>query len=770
MEPITVVVLARRSPSWRRWLGRGRRPRAPRRRRRRRTRTAEVAAAVDAELARRQRDARRARRRRCARTPRPTPSAPAHLAEQALAPPSRCAPRRPTTCARAEERRTPGRGRRRAAAPARAREVDRAARGGPAPRGAPRRARGAARLRARRRSAARRRRRPRARPTLAERAGRRRRGEAALAAERAGALEQVAGLTAAEAQGRGSSRTIETQAKREAALTVREIEREAKDEGEDRARRIVTLAAQRIASEQTAESTVSVLHLPDDSMKGRIIGREGRNIRTFEAVTGVNLLIDDTPEAVLLSSFDPVRREVARITLEALVADGRIQPSRIEERVRAQPARGRRALRPGRRGRPRRRRHRRHAPRPHRAARPAALSARRTARTCSATSSSAPTSPGIMAAELRLPVEHAKRCALLHDIGKALTHEVEGSHALIGAEVARRYGEHEDVVHAIEAHHNEVEVRTLEAVLTQTADSMSGGRPGARRESLEHYVERLERLEQIASSYAGVEKVFAMQAGREVRVVVLPGRRRRHRHAGARPRHRRRDRARAHLPRPDPRHRRARVPRHRPRPLRSASAAEVGHGPVRSGRAAAVATSPRARAGTTAGRCTAVIGLAPVVAVVPPPLVADGRRRCRPRSFYGVPRLARTAAPRRMRSSRSRPAYAWHPHDGARLARRPRRHRLPTRRTVVALTFDGGGNAASVARVLATLASNGIHAHVLPHRQLRARTRRRRARSSRAGHVLGNHTDTHPDALRISDAACARRCAAPSARSSPPPG
>ncbi|MGD9955253.1 MAG: ribonuclease Y [Candidatus Nanopelagicales bacterium] len=344
--------------------------------------------------------------------------------------------------------------------------------------------------------------------------------EGRLAAERAAALERVAQMTAAEAKAELVA-GIEAQAKREAALTVREIEREAKEDGENRARRIVTLAAQRIATEQTAESTVSVLHLPDDSMKGRIIGREGRNIRTFEAVTGVNLLIDDTPEAVLLSSFDPVRREVARVTLEALVADGRIQPSRIEDEYeRARVEVDARCIR---------------------AAEDAlvdlsigdmhpdliALLGRLRFRTSYGQNVlghlvEAAHLAGIMAAELGLPVEHSKRCALLHDIGKALTHEVEGSHALIGAEVARRYGEHEDVVHAIEAHHNEVEVRTLEAVLTQTADGMSGGRPGARRESLEHYVERLERLESIASSYTGVEKVFAMQAGREVRVVVVP--------------------------------------------------------------------------------------------------------------------------------------------------------------------------------------------------------------------------------------------------------
>lgn len=344
--------------------------------------------------------------------------------------------------------------------------------------------------------------------------------EASFEADRSSALEKVASMTADQAKAELVA-SIQIQAKREAALTVRDIEREARDEGEARARRIVTLAAQRIASEQTAESTVSVLHLPDDSMKGRIIGREGRNIRTFEAVTGVNLLIDDTPEAVLLSSFDPVRREIARVTLEALIADGRIQPSRIEEEYeRSRLEVDARCIRAG-----------------EDAVMDLALGdmhpdliallGRLRYRTsygqnvlghlveCAHLA-------GIMAAELKLPIEHAKRCALLHDIGKALTHEVQGSHALIGAEVARRYGEDEDVIHAIEAHHNEVEVRTLEAVLTQTADAMSGGRPGARRESLEHYVERLEKLEQIASAHSGVEKVFAMQAGREIRVVVVP--------------------------------------------------------------------------------------------------------------------------------------------------------------------------------------------------------------------------------------------------------
>jgi ribonuclease Y len=339
-------------------------------------------------------------------------------------------------------------------------------------------------------------------------------------AERQVILERTAGLTAEQAKAEIVS-AIGSQAKREAALVVRDIEKQAQETGEERARKIVTVAIQRLASEQTAESVVSVLHLPSDDMKGRIIGREGRNIRAFESVTGVNLIIDDTPEAVLLSCFDPVRRETARLALEALVLDGRIHPHRIEEvyerskheveemcvragedalvevgitdmhtelitllgRLRYRTSYGQNVLK--------------------HLVESAHLA-------------------GLMAGELRLDPVLMKRCALLHDVGKALTHEVEGSHALVGAEIARRYGEPEDVVHAIEAHHNEVEVRTVEAVLTQAADAISGGRPGARRESLEAYVKRLERLEEIANGHEGVEKVFAMQAGREVRVMVLP--------------------------------------------------------------------------------------------------------------------------------------------------------------------------------------------------------------------------------------------------------
>ena len=340
--------------------------------------------------------------------------------------------------------------------------------------------------------------------------------------ERRQVLEQAAGLTADQAKSELVS-GIQNQAKREAALLVRETENAARRDGEERARRIVTLAIQRVASEQTSESVVSVLHLPGDEMKGRIIGREGRNIRAFESVTGVNLIIDDTPEAVLLSCFDPVRREVGRLTLERLVLDGRIHPQRIEEayerskgeveqlcvragedalvelsitdlhpelvtllgRLRYRTSYGQNVLR--------------HLVESAHIA-------------------------GMMASELGMDPALLKRCTVLHDVGKALTHEVEGSHALIGAEIARRYGESADVVHAIEAHHNEVEVRTVEAVLTQAADAISGGRPGARRESLEAYVKRLERLEQIATAQPGVEKVFAMQAGREIRVMVKPER------------------------------------------------------------------------------------------------------------------------------------------------------------------------------------------------------------------------------------------------------
>ncbi len=339
-------------------------------------------------------------------------------------------------------------------------------------------------------------------------------------AERLAALERIAGLTTDQAKAELVA-GVEHDAKRQAVLVAREIERKALREADERARDIVVGAIQRIASDQTSESVVSAVHLPGDEMKGRIIGREGRNIRAFEQVTGVNVMIDDTPESVLLSCFDPVRRETARLTLTELVKDGRIHPARIEEvheRSRGQIEAlclqaaedamadvGITDLHP--------------------ALVPILGTLRyRTSYGQNVLKHMVESAhiAGLMAGELGLDIAQCKRSAFLHDIGKALTHEVEGSHAMVGADLARRYGENPDVVHAIEAHHNEVEVRTVEAVLTQAADAISGGRPGARRETLEAYVQRLEKLEQIAGERDGVEKVFAMQAGREIRVMVSP--------------------------------------------------------------------------------------------------------------------------------------------------------------------------------------------------------------------------------------------------------
>ena len=333
-------------------------------------------------------------------------------------------------------------------------------------------------------------------------------------------MERVAGLTAEQAKAELLT-AVEAGARRDAAALVRSIESDARAEGTARARSIVVEAVQRVASEQTTETVVSVLHLPGDEMKGRIIGREGRNIRAFEAVTGVNVIIDDTPEAVLLSCFDPVRREVGRLTLEKLILDGRIHPHRIEEVYDASKAEVDELCL--------------------RAARDALaevgisdLDERllpklgrlryRTSYGQNVLGHLLETAhiAGVMAAELGLEPTLIKRCAFLHDIGKALTHEVEGSHAIIGADLLRKYGESEAVAHAVEAHHNEVQPRTIEAVLTQASDTCSAARPGARRESLETYVKRLARIEEIAGGKAGVEKVFAMQSGREVRVMVQP--------------------------------------------------------------------------------------------------------------------------------------------------------------------------------------------------------------------------------------------------------
>ncbi len=333
-------------------------------------------------------------------------------------------------------------------------------------------------------------------------------------------LQRVAGLSVDEAKHEVIAEA-ERQAKLTATVIARDIESTAKREADKRARSIIVTAIQRVASEQTNESVVSTVDLPSDEMKGRIIGREGRNIRAFEQITGVNLLIDDTPESVLLSSFDPVRRETARLTLVDLVADGRIHPARIEEVYE--------------------RSQRRMGERVERAAEDALTEvgivdlhpelvpilgslAFRTSYGQNVLRHLVESAhlAGVMAAELGLNIAVVKRAAFLHDIGKALTHEVEGPHAIIGAELLRKYGEHEDIVHAVEAHHNEVEPRTVEAVLVQAADAISGSRPGARRESLEAYVERMENLEHIATAHEGVVRAYAMQAGREMRVMVAP--------------------------------------------------------------------------------------------------------------------------------------------------------------------------------------------------------------------------------------------------------
>ncbi len=334
------------------------------------------------------------------------------------------------------------------------------------------------------------------------------------------ALERAAGLTREQAKAELVA-AVEHDAKRQSVLLARDIERQATREAESRAQLIVVGAIQRLASEQTSESVVSAVHLPGDDMKGRIIGREGRNIRAFEQVTGVNVMIDDTPESVLLSCFDPVRRETARLTLTELVRDGRIHPARIEEvHERSKSQIEQQCLRSAEDAL---------ADVGISDLHPALLPILGTLRYRTSYGQNvlkhlteSAHIAALMAAELGLDVAQCKRSAFLHDIGKALTHEVEGSHAIVGADLARKYGEHPDVVHAIEAHHNEVEVRTVEAVLTQAADAISGSRPGARRESIEAYVQRLESLEKIAAAREGVDKVFAMQAGREIRVMVAP--------------------------------------------------------------------------------------------------------------------------------------------------------------------------------------------------------------------------------------------------------
>lgn len=331
-------------------------------------------------------------------------------------------------------------------------------------------------------------------------------------------VEKIARMSAQEAKDY-LLQSLQEEVKRESAIYIKEEEARAREEADKTSRKIISLAIQRCASEHVAETTVSVVPLPADEMKGRIIGREGRNIRTFENLTGINLIIDDTPEAVILSSFDPIRREIARLTLEKLISDGRIQPARIEEMYEKSKAEVENEIREAGEG--------------------AAFDAgmhnlnkelvRALGRLKYRTSYGQNVLihslevaylAGIMASELGLDPKVPKRAGLLHDIGKAIDHEVEGSHALIGAELAKRLGEPGPILHAIEAHHGETEIKTIEAVLVQAADAVSAARPGARRETLESYIKRLEKLETLADSFEGVEKVFAMQAGREIRVMV----------------------------------------------------------------------------------------------------------------------------------------------------------------------------------------------------------------------------------------------------------
>ncbi len=333
-------------------------------------------------------------------------------------------------------------------------------------------------------------------------------------------LEAVAGLTAEEAK-QEIVDSIGDEVKHEAAMRIVEIESQLKEDADIKARQIIALAIQRCASDQVSETTVSVVPLPNDDMKGRIIGREGRNIRTIETLTGVELIIDDTPEAITISGFDPVRREIARIALEKLIADGRIHPTRIEEMVEKARKEVENSIKQaGERATFETGIHGIH----NELVRLLGRLRYRTSYGQNVLQHSIEVAhiSGIIADELGVDSTIAKRAGLLHDIGKAMTQEVEGSHVQLGVDIAKKYKESKDVIHAIEAHHGDVEPQTIIAMIVQAADAISAARPGARREDLENYLKRLQKLEEIANSFPGVEKSYAIQAGREIRIMVKP--------------------------------------------------------------------------------------------------------------------------------------------------------------------------------------------------------------------------------------------------------